>query len=338
VKAMRDLGLIRLDEPFTNLLTQGMVLNHAFLRRGEAGNKIYFAPDELDLVYDEHGNVQSATAKADGEPVTYEGISTMSKSKRNGVDPHDMIERYGADTSRFYVMQANPPTDTMLWSDASVEGSFRFLRGLWKTVHDHQGAGSVERYPLPGTPPRGREGSVPPALGGGQGEGQLSKELKDLRFKLHKTIDKVADDYGRRLQFNTAVAAIRELLNLYDDLAEASPAARAVKQEVLEDTVLMLSPIVPHIATALWEALRPGTRLLDQPWPAVDKSALEQDEIVLVVQVNGKLRGHVLVPAAASREQVEAFALANESVQKFVNGQKPKKVVVVPGKLVNVVV
>jgi leucyl-tRNA synthetase len=162
--------------------------------------------------------------------------------------------------------------------------------------------------------------------------------LKDLRFKLHRTIDKVADDYGRRLQFNTAIAAIRELLNLYDDLADGSAVARAVKQEVLEDAILLLSPIVPHIATALWAEMRPDTRLIDQPWPVVDRAALVQDEIQLVVQVNGKLRGHIMVPSSATREQIEFFALANEDVKRFVNGQKPKKVVVVPGRLVNVVV
>jgi leucyl-tRNA synthetase len=316
VKAMRDMGLIRLDEPFSNLLTQGMVLNHIFSRRTSKGAIEYFAPEEVDVAMDAEGKITGAKLKADGSAIDYEGIGTMSKSKRNGVDPQEMIDRYGADTSRFYVMQANPPTDTMLWSDDSVDGSFRFLRGYWKTVHDHQAAGIVPRH----------------------SSGELTKELKELRFKLHKTIDKVADDYGRRLQFNTAIAAIRELLNLYDDVKDTSPAARAVKQEVLEDTVLMLSPIVPHITTALWSALRPGTELLDQPWPAVDKAALVQDEIQLVVQVNGKLRGHLLVPANSSREQIELFALANESVQKFVNGQKPKKVVVVPGKLVNVVV
>jgi len=315
-KAMRDMGLIRIDEPFTNLLTQGMVLNHIFSRRTARGGIEYFSPDEVETVVDAEGKVVGAKLKADGSPVDYDGIGTMSKSKRNGVDPQDMIDRYGADTSRFYVMQANPPTDTMLWSDASVDGSFKFLRGLWKTVHDHVQAGVLGRY----------------------SKGELSKKLKDLRFKLHRTIDKVADDYGRRLQFNTAIAAIRELLNLYDDLADGSPVARAVKQEVLEDAILLLSPIVPHVATALWAELRPGTRLLDQPWPAVDKSALVQDEVVLVVQVNGKLRGHILVPASATKEQVEFFALANESVQKFMNGQKPKKVVVVPGRLVNVVV
>jgi leucyl-tRNA synthetase len=168
--------------------------------------------------------------------------------------------------------------------------------------------------------------------------GEVPKPLADLRFKLHKTIDKVADDYGRRLQFNTAIAAVRELLNLYEDTKDASPVSRAVAQEVLEDAVLLLSPIVPHVATALWAELRPGTKLLDQPWPAVDAAALVQDSIALVVQVNGKLRGQIQVPTSASREQIEALALADETVQKFVNGQKPKKVVVVPGRLVNVVV
>jgi len=214
------------------------------------------------------------------------------------------------------VMQASPPTDTVLWSDESVEGSFKFLRRLWTMVHDQVKDGVAAR-----TTPT-----------------DLSKDLKDLRFKLHKTIEKVADDYGRRLQFNTAIAAVRELLNLYTDLQDRSPAARAVAQEVLEDAVLLLSPIVPHICTALWAELRPGTRLLDQPWPQVDPAALVQDRIELVVQVNGKLRGHIHVPAGASRDEIEAFALADGAVQKFVNGQKPKKVIVVPGRLVNVVV
>jgi leucyl-tRNA synthetase len=315
-KAMRDLGLVKFDEPFQNLLTQGMVLNHIYSRRGEKGGIEYFAPDEVEVTHDAEGKVTGATHKADGKPVSYDGIGTMSKSKRNGVDPQDMIEKYGADTARFYVMQANPPTDTMLWSDESVEGSFRFLRSLWKMVHDHREAGIVPRY----------------------SGGELSKELKDLRFKLHKTIDKVADDYGRRMQYNTAIAAIRELLNLHGDLKDRSPVARAVSQEVLEAAIAMLSPIVPHIATALWSELRPGTKLIDQPWPSVDAAALVQDTVELVVQVNGKLRGHIHVASSASREDIERDALASEAVLKFSNGQKPKKVVVVPGRLVNVVV
>jgi leucyl-tRNA synthetase len=319
-KAMRDLGLIKVDEPFTNLLTQGMVLNHVYSRRTGKGGVEYFSPDDVAVTLDADGKVAGATLKSDGSGVDYEGIRTMSKSKRNGVDPTEMIERYGADTARFYVMQANPPTDTVLWSDESVEGSFKFLRRFWTMVHDHVEAGITVRYATTADAP------------------ELSKALKDLRFKLHKTIEKVADDYGRRMQFNTAIAAIREMLNLYTDLKDRSPVARAVAQEVLEDAVLLLAPIVPHITTALWSELRPGTKLIDQPWPSVDENALVQDSIQLVLQVNGKLRGHMNVSASASREEIEAAAMHNEHVVKFVNGQKPKKVVVVPGRLVNVVV
>jgi leucyl-tRNA synthetase len=319
-KAMRDLGLIKIDEPFANLLTQGMVLNHIFSRRTDKGGVEYFSPDEVEVVTGADGKIIGAKLKSDGSAIDYEGIGTMSKSKRNGVDPQDMIDRYGADTARFYVMQANPPTDTMLWSDESVEGSFKFLRRFWTMIHEHVSRGIVARYPLP----RERE--------------ELTKELKDLRFKLHKTIEKVADDYGRRLQFNTAIAAIRELLNLYGDVQDHSPVARAVAQEVLEDAVLMLAPIVPHITTALWRELRPGTELLEQPWPLVDENALVQDSIELVVQVNGKLRGHIHVSATASRDEIERAAMSHEAVQKFAAGQKAKKVVVVPGRLVNVVV
>src|SRR6185295_18932941 len=314
-KAMRDMGLIKVDEPFANLLTQGMVLNHIFSRRTDKGGIEYFAPDEVDVTLGAEGKIAGAKSKADGKPVDYDGIGTMSKSKRNGVDPTDMIERYGADTARFYVMQANPPTDTVLWSDESVEGSFKFLRRLWTMVHDHVQAGVVARY----------------------SSGELDSTLKELRLKLHKAIEKVGDDYGRRMQFNTAIAAVREMRNLYTDVRDRSPAARAVAQGVLEDAILMLAPIVPHIATVLWRELRPGTELVDQPWPSVDAAALVQDSIELVVQVNGKLRGHLQVPANASRDEIAAAAQSHEAVIKFSNGQKAKKIVVVPGRLVNVV-
>jgi leucyl-tRNA synthetase len=192
-KAMRDMGLVSVDEPFANLLTQGMVLNHIYSRRTDKGAVEYFAPDEVEVTLDADGKVAAVKSRADGKPVDYDGIGTMSKSKRNGVDPQEMIERYGADTARFYVMQANPPTDTVLWSDESVEGSFKFLRRLWVMVHEHVSSGVV-----------------PPYSGG-----ELDSTLKELRFKLHKTIEKVGDDYGRRMQFNTAIAAVREMLNLY---------------------------------------------------------------------------------------------------------------------------
>jgi leucyl-tRNA synthetase len=326
-KVMRDMGLVKVDEPFGNLLTQGMVLNHIFSRRTDKGGIEYFAPEEVDVRSDAEGGIAAVTLKADGSPVDYGGIGTMSKSKRNGVDPQDLIDRYGADTARLYVMFASPPTDTVLWSDSSVEGSYRFLKRLWKLVHDHLAAG----------------GPV-----AGRATGDLPQALKDLRFRLHKTIDKVGDDYGRRLQFNTAIAAVMELLNALADVVveeragakkgDASPAARAVAQEVLEGAVLLLSPIVPHIATALWAELRPGTRLLDQEWPAVDQAALVQDTVELVLQVNGKLRGHLHVAATAGKDAIEQAALANEAAVKFMEGKAAKKVVVVPGRLVNIVV
>ena len=315
-KAMRDMGLVRIDEPFANLLTQGMVLNHIFLRHSEKGAIEYFAPDEVDTTVDADGHITSATLKSDGKPVTYDGIGTMSKSRRNGVDPQDMIDRYGADTARLYVMSASPPTDTMLWNDDSIDGSFKFLRRLWKMVHDHVQAGAVGAY-------RG---------------GALSQPLKELRLKLHKTIEKVADDYGRRMQFNTAIAAVRELLNLYDATPREGAVGKAVAQEVLEGALLLLSPIVPHIANELWAELRPGTKWLDQRWPAVDANALVQDTVELVVQVNGKLRGHIQVPSNATKEEIERLALESEAVRKFVGDQKIKKVIVVPGRLVNVVI
>ena len=316
-KAMRDMGLVKTDEPFKNLLTQGMVLNHIFSRRTDKGGIVYFAPEEVELRLDAEGHIAGATARADGKPVDYGGIGTMSKSKRNGVDPQDLIDRYGADTARLYVMFASPPTDTILWSDTAVEGSYRFLRRLWKLAHDHLAAGG---------PATARPSS------------ELAKPLKDLRFKLHKTIDKVTDDYGRRLQFNTAIAAVMELLNALADTKDTSADGRAVAQEVLESAVLLLAPVVPHITTALWEALRPGTRLLDQPWPAADPAALVQDAVDLVVQVNGKLRGAIRVATTASREEIERLALASDGAVKFMEGKAPKKVVVVPGRLVNIVV
>jgi len=316
-KAMRDMGLVKTDEPFKSLLTQGMVLNHIFSRRTDKGGIVYFSPEEVELKLDAEGHIAGATARSDGKPVDYGGIGTMSKSKRNGVDPQDLIDRYGADTARLYVMFASPPTDTILWSDTAVEGSYRFLRRLWKLAHDHLAAG----------------GPVAP-----KPSGELAKPLKDLRFKLHKTIDKVSDDYGRRLQFNTAIAAVMELLNALSDTKDTSAEGRAVAQEVLESAVLLLAPVVPHITTALWEELRPGTRLLDQSWPVADPTALVQDTIELVVQVNGKLRGSVHVAAAAARDEIERAALASEGAVKFMEGKAPRKVVVVPGRLVNIVV
>ncbi|MBS1154219.1 MAG: leuS [Proteobacteria bacterium] len=313
-KAMRDLGLVSYDEPFKRLLTQGMVLNHIFSRRTDKGGIEYFAPEEVTAETDEKGRILSVKSSVDGLPVDYQGIGTMSKSKRNGIDPQALIEQYGADTARLFMMFAAPPEMTLEWSDSAVEGSFRFLRRVWKLAHDHISTGIVPAYT----------------------SGDLPAELKALRFQLHTLIQKVADDYGRRQQFNTAIAAVMEFLNAFAKADLKSDAGKAVAQEALETIALVLSPIVPHIADALWNELKPGSDILDQAWPKVDPAALVQDEIELVVQVNGKLRSNIKVAKDASKEVIEAAALADENVQKFVNGA-PKKVIVVPGRLVNIV-
>lgn len=315
-KLMRDEGLVSTDEPFLSLLTQGMVVCETFYRDRADGGKDWIAPADVLIERDGKGRITKATHKTDGQPVQVGGVEKMSKSKNNGVDPQELIEKYGADTARLFMMFAAPPDQSLEWSDAGVEGAHRFLRRLWKTVQEHVAAGVVARYR----------------------SGPLSAGLKDLRYKLHATIQKVSDDYGRRLQFNTAIAAVMELLNAYDKTERADATGREVAQETLEIAVLLLSPIVPHIADALWAELVPGTRLLDQRWPDVDAAALVKSEIELMVQVNGKLRGSIVVAADAARDAIEQAALQNVNVQKFTEGKAPKKVIVVPGRLVNIVV
>jgi leucyl-tRNA synthetase len=240
----------------------------------------------------------------------------MSKSKGNTVDPQGLIERYGADTVRLFTMFAAPPDQSLEWSDSGVEGAHRFLRRLWKAVHEHVAEG------------------LPDALD----SDRLEPTQQGLRHKLHQTIAKVSDDIGRRYTFNTAIAANMELLNELARFEDRSPHGRAVVQEALEAIVRMLAPIVPHIAEALWGALGHVEPIDDGPWPEVDASALEQDTIELVVQVNGKLRGQISIASDADRGQIEQAALANENVQRFVEAKTVRKIIVVPGKLINVVV
>jgi leucyl-tRNA synthetase len=317
-KVMRDLGLVLFDEPFANLLTQGMVLNEIMFRKTESGRIVYFNPAEVDIQTDDQGRRIGAVLRTDGQPVEAGGIGTMSKSRNNGVDPQKLVEQYGADTARLFMMFASPPEQTLEWADAGVEGAFRFLKRLWKQVYDHlQQSGAVN-------------GPTPVA--------GLSPELKALRFQLHQTIAKVGDDLGRRHTFNTAIAAVMELMNALGKLQDSSPPARGLMQEALENIVLLLSPIVPHICHALWRELRPGTELLDQPWPQADSAALVQDEIELIVQVNGKLRGKIRVAADTKPVVIEQLALENEQVRRFMDGKAVKKVVMVPGKLVNIVI
>jgi leucyl-tRNA synthetase len=312
-KLMRDEGLVPGDEPFKNLLTQGMVIAPTFYRDEPNGKKLWINPAEVDVATDERGRPTGATLKADGQPVVIGGTEKMSKSKNNGVDPQAIIDEFGADTARLFMMFAAPPDQSLEWSDAGVEGAFRFLKRVWKAVSDHVEQGVVAAYT----------------------EGDLSAAAKALRFQLHQTIAKVDDDLGRRKTFNTAIAANMELLNALVKFNE--PASRSVVQEALEAIVLMLTPIVPHMSQALWSELRPGSDLLDQSFPKADPAALVQDEIELVIQINGKLRGSLRVSKDADKATIEQLALAHEAVQKQLAGGTAKKVVVVPGRLINVV-
>ncbi len=270
-KLMRDVGLTTNDEPFKNLLTQGMVLK-------------------------------------DG--------TKMSKSKGNTVDPQGLIEQYGADTARLFMMFAAPPEQSLEWSDAGVEGASRFLKRLWRQTYEHVEAGEVVALDLA-------------ALNDGQ---------KALRRQTHETIAKVGDDIGRRFTFNTAIASVMELINALVKFKDNSEQGRAVMQESLQAIVLLLSPIVPHITHELWRALGQDSSLLDQAWPKVDESALVKDSLQIIVQVNGKLRSRIEVPASASKDEIETAAVTDENVKRFTDGKQVVKVIVVPGKLVNIVI
>jgi leucyl-tRNA synthetase len=314
-KLLRDAGLVHCDEPFANLLTQGMVVAPTFYRE-EHGKKVYIGPADVDVRTDDKGRITGASLKADGGPVTVGGTEKMSKSKNNGVDPEHLVKRYGADTVRLFTMFAAPPEQSLEWSDSGVEGAFRFLRRLWRQVAAHVNEGPA------------------PALN----KEALDENQKNLRRQVHETLRKVSDDMSRRFTFNTAIAANMELLNAVQRFEDAGEQGRALRQEALELVTLMLSPIVPHIAERLWRELGHGETVATVAWPKVDESALVQDAIELVVQVNGKLRGKITVPVDAANDAVQAAALADANVQRFTEGKPPKKVIVVPKKLVNIVV
>jgi len=275
-KLMRDVGLLKNDEPFTNLLTQGMVLK-------------------------------------DG--------TKMSKSKGNTVDPQELIDTYGADTARLFMMFAAPPEQSLEWADSGVEGAHRFLKRLWKAVYDH------------------KHDHVEPVAVRAYSSGDLTAELKNLRRQLHVTIEKVADDYGRRHSFNTAISSVMELMNALAKVEGSDEITRQVRQEVLQNVALLLSPIVPHVCQALWSELCPGSHILDTAWPVADQGAMVQDSIEYVIQVNGKLRGSISVAKAESRENIEKLALEQPCVQKYIEeNMSVRKIIVVPNKLINVVV
>ncbi|MCR6662544.1 MAG: leucine--tRNA ligase [Luteimonas sp.] len=315
-KLLRDEGLVDSDEPATNLLTQGMVIAETYCRENSNGSKDWFNPADVDVERDDKGRITGATLKSDGQPVVIGGIEKMSKSKNNGVDPQSMIGKYGADTVRLFSMFASPPDQSLEWNEAGVEGMSRFLRRLWVQVQKHVDAGAADAFDA----------------------AEATPAQKTLRRQLHEVIQKVGDDYGRRHSFNTAIASVMELLNAVSKFDDASGNGRALRQEAFEAMALLLNPITPHASHALWQLLgHPETLLEDVPFPQADPDALVRDAVTLAVQVNGKLRGTIEVAANAGREAVEAIALAEPNVQAFLSGLAVRKVIVVPGKIVNIV-
>jgi leucyl-tRNA synthetase len=332
-KLLRDEGFVDTDEPAINLLCQGMVVAETFYRDEEIAiekrlpdgtsardvtvTQTWFNPGDVDIARDDKGRVVGATLKADGQPVSIGGIEKMAKSKNNGVDPQAMVDKYGADTVRLFSMFAAPPDQSLEWNEAGVEGMSRFLKRLWRDLHAH-----VRQPDHPEV--------APATLDAGQ---------KAMRRHVHETIAKVTDDFGRRQSFNTAIAALMELLNALAKFDDMSDQGRAVRHEAFEAIVLLLNPITPHACHALWRALGHAETLVDaQPWPQADVAALVRDAVTLAVQVNGKLRGTIELPVSASKDDAEKAALAEPSVLPYVEGQVIRKVVVVPGKIVNIVV
>jgi len=318
-KAMRDLGLVKFGEPFSKLFTQGMLLNESFYREDRSGKKHWFYPSEVDVRYDDKGHPTGATAKTDGLPVLLGGIEKMSKSKNNVVEPKDIIARFGADTARVFTMFAGPPDQSAAWSDSGAEGSFRFLRRLWNA--------GVRLAP--------RLAAAAPTIDG------ASTAAAALRRDMHGLLRQVSHDY-ERLQYNTVVSGAMKMLNAIEDAAVGETAAdAAIQTEAFGILLRTLYPAAPHITHALWRELglqRVHGEIIDAPWPQVDEAALLQDEIELVLQIGGKLRGAIRVPAGADRASIEAAALATPEFARFGEGKPAKKVVVVPGRLVNVVV
>ena len=314
-KLLRDVGLVNSSEPFKRLLCQGMVLADTYYREDESGGKVWISPADVTLEKDDKGQVTAAYDSRDHKPVINGGTTKMSKSKNNGIDPQAIIDQHGADTVRLFMMFAAPPEQSLEWSDSGVEGAHRFLKRLWRMVNEHTSAGPA--------PALDRE--------------HLTDARKDLRRKTHETITKVSDDISRRLTFNTAIAAVMELLNEVNRLELKDPQDQAVVQEALEVAVLMLSPITPHICHSLWQGLGYDTPVVDAPWPEAEADAMKRSSIQVVLQVNGKVRSKVDVPADIDKAALETLALEDENVCRFTDGKTVRKVIVVPGKLVNIV-
>ena len=317
-KVMRDLGLVTYREPFTHLLTQGMVLNNAYFHKPEGGGKNYYWENDLDLLRDTKGQIIGARLKSDGSILEQE-LTTMSKSKNNGVDPQALIEQYGADTARFFMMFAAPPEQTLEWSDAGVEGAYRFLRRVW--AFGHLFASEI----------RGQIGSQRQL-----GVARLPDDLAAVRREIHLLLKQANYDLGKQ-QFNTVASATMKMLNALEKAPRQGALAAEVIEECFGILLRVLSPLTPHISHVLWADLGYGEDILAAPWPEPQEAALVQDQIEFMLQVNGKLRGALHVPADAPREAIEAAALGHEATVRFLEGRGAKKVVVVPGRLVNIV-
>ena len=317
-KLLRDVGLVECDEPYKKLLCQGMVLADTYYREADNGAQEWIAPNDVTVERDDKGQITSAISKVDGEAVISAGMSKMSKSKNNGIDPQSVIQKYGADTVRLFIMFTSPPEQTLEWSDAGVEGAHRFVKRVYKLVHDTVETCQGESFDIDGL--------------------TLNADQKKLRRELHKTIAKVTDDIGRRNTFNTAIAAIMELMNHLSKAPIKSNEDKAVMFEALRAVVLMLTPITPHMCHYLWQTIGGNdTDVESAPWPTVDNSALVEDEKLIIVQVNGKLRAKITVAADASKETVEALGLSDENVVKFTEGNTIRKVIYIPGKILNIV-
>jgi leucyl-tRNA synthetase len=313
---MRDLGLVNSDEPFKNLLCQGMVLADTYYQSDAKGGQRWLSPLEVEPQRDSKGRITTATRKCDGTPVIYNGMGKMSKSKHNGIDPQQMIDQYGADTVRLFMMFAAPPEHSLEWSDTGLEGAQRFIRRFWKQVYQHL------------------QGPAAPALA----VDQLTEAQRALRRKTHLTIAKVSDDLERRYTFNTAIAAVMELTNAVNRLQDAQPQSQAVRQEAIRTAVLLLAPITPHLCHGLWRELEPGRNLLQEPWPEVDEQAQVSLMLNMVIQVNGKLRSKLTITADTDRDTIQHLALADPNIQRYLTDRSVRKIIVVSGKLVNIVV
>ncbi|NVK54447.1 MAG: leucine--tRNA ligase [Alteromonadaceae bacterium] len=314
-KLLRDEGLVDSDEPYKRLLCQGMVLADSYYSEDDKGKKTWYSPTEVSTEKDDKGRITKAWLTADNTPVEHGGMTKMSKSKNNGIDPQQVIDQYGADTVRLFTMFAAPPEQTLEWVDSGVEGANRFLRRVWKLVTEHLELGQPAELDVKA----------------------LNKSQQALRREVHKTIEKVTDDLGRRQTFNTAVAAVMELLNHLQKAPQEDVQDIALMREAIESVILILNPITPHICHYLWSQLGHSESIETAQWPGVDKDALVEDEKLIIVQVNGKLRAKITVAASASKDEIEALAKAQPNVQQFTEGKTIRKVIVIPGKLVNIV-